>query len=319
MAKLLNIGTRGSPLALAQSRETLQRLADAHGWPSEEKIREKADIVTIVTSGDKIQDKALRAFGGKGLFTKEIEDALLDGRIDLAVHSMKDVPTKLPDGLRLCAFLPREDPRDAFISHKAKSLEELPAGSVVGAASIRRQAQVLKARPDLKVETIRGTVETRLRKLADGEVDATFLALAGLRRLGLADKPTAICEVDDMLPAVAQAAIGLEVRSDDAETLGMLAPLNHRETEIRLSAERAFLAALDGSCRTPIAALAELDGDALRFRGQVLAPDGKESHDVDRSIRLERDPVAEAYELGAKAGDDIAKAAGPAFLDAIKL
>jgi len=332
----LRIGTRGSRLALAQAYETRRRLAAVHGWADDD-LEARCEIHKISTAGDRIQDKALRAFGGKGLFTKEIEDALLDGRIDLAVHSMiitpapaavylngKEIeynasgPTQLPEGLTLTAFLPREDPRDAFFGRACARLADLPAGAVVGAASLRRQAQVLRARPDLKVETIRGTVETRLRKLADGEVDATFLALAGLRRLGLADKASSICETDDMLPAVAQGAIGLEIRDDDEATRAALAPINDRETEIRLSAERAFLAVLDGSCRTPMACLAERDGDALRVRGEILSPDGAQAFGGARRGALGADPRADAAELGRDLGADLAAQAGPVFLDAIR-
>ncbi|MFQ6017626.1 MAG: hydroxymethylbilane synthase, partial [Kiloniellaceae bacterium] len=255
---LLRLGTRGSPLALAQTREVRARLAAA----SPELVPQGAvEIVVIKTTGDKVQNRPLAEIGGKGLFTKEIEEALLDGRVDAAVHSMKDLPTWLPEGLAVSAILPREDPRDAFFSPHGSSLAALPAGAVVGTASLRRQAQVLLARPDLTVTPLRGNVETRLRKLDEGQVDATLLAVAGLRRLGLGDRIAAVLPPEVMLPAVAQGAIGVEIRSDDERTRGLLDALNDRGSQRRVAAERACLAALEGSCRTPIAALAELDGD----------------------------------------------------------
>ena len=254
----LRIGTRGTPLALAQARMTRAALAAAHG------VGEDAiEIVTIRTSGDRIQDRPLSEAGGKGLFTKEIEEALLAGAIDLAVHSAKDMPTVLPDGLMLAACLPREDVRDAFISRKAASLRDLPQGAVVGTASLRRQAMVKRLRPDVSVVPLRGNVETRLRKLEAGEVDATLLALAGLKRLGLADKATALLDVQEFLPAVGQGAMTIEARVDDARTRALLAKIDHADTSVALGCERAFLAVLDGSCRTPIAGHAVLDGDAI--------------------------------------------------------
>ena len=302
----LRVGTRGSPLALAQAHEVRDRLLAAHPGLAPEAV----EIVTITTSGDRIQSKALREFGGKGLFTKEIEEALYEDRIDLAVHSMKDMPTVLPDGLAITCLLPREDPRDVFLSPRADSLEALPSGSVVGTASLRRQAQLRHRRPDLQVVTFRGSVNTRLRKLAEGEADATFLALAGLRRLAMADRATAPVPVETMLPAVAQGAIGIEIRENDRAVADALTPLHDRDTEIRLAAERAFLAALDGSCRTPIAGLALIEGDEVWFRGQILRPDGSESLEIER-----RGPPGEAAALGREAGESLKARAGDGFLD----
>jgi hydroxymethylbilane synthase len=254
----------------------------------------------IRTSGDRIPDRPLSEVGGKGLFTKEIEDALLSGAIDLAVHSAKDMPTQLPDGLMLAACLPREDVRDVFISRKAANLRDLPHGAVVGSASLRRQAMVRRLRPDIAVVPFRGNVETRIRKLDAGEVDATLLALAGLKRLGLADKATALLDVDDFPPAVGQGAVTIEARGDDARTLGLLAKIDHGDTSVALLAERAFLAVLDGSCRTPIAGHAVLDGDRLSFRGMILRPDGSETFETTRA-GSRRDAVA----LGADAGAEL--------------
>jgi len=297
----IRLGTRGSPLALAQARLVRAALAAAHGW-SEAAV----DIVTIRTSGDRIQDRPLSEAGGKGLFTKEIEEALLAGTIDLAVHSAKDMPTVLPDGLMLAACLAREDVRDAFISRRAASLRELPQGAVVGTASLRRQAQVKRLRPDVSTVVLRGNVETRLRKLDAGEVDATLLALAGLKRLGLADKATALLDVDEFLPAVGQGAVTIEARVDDARTRELLAKIDHADTSVALNCERAFLGVLDGSCRTPIAGHAVLEGDALRFRGMILRPDGSEAFETTRS-GSRKDAVA----LGADAGAEL-KARAPA-------
>ncbi len=249
----LRLGTRGSPLALAQANEVRARLIAAH---PELAAEDAVEIVAITTTGDKIQDRTLAEIGGKGLFTKEIEEALLAGRIDAAVHSMKDVPTWLPEGLEISTILPREDPRDALFSTGGQDLAGLPAGSVVGTASLRRQAQVLLARPDLRVVPLRGNVQTRLRKLAEGQVDATLLAMAGLKRLGKSGEVSAVLAPEVMLPAVAQGAIGIEVRGDDASTRDTLAALDDADSAIRVAAERACLAVLDGSCRTPIAAFA---------------------------------------------------------------
>src|SRR5947209_19188105 len=249
------------------------------------------EIVTIRTSGDRIQDRPLAEAGGKGLFTKEIEEALLAGAIDLAVHSAKDMPTVLPDGLMLAACLPREDARDAFISRKAANLHDLPQGAIVGTASLRRQAMVKRLRPDVSVVPLRGNVETRLVKLEAAAVDATLLALAGLKRLGLADKATALLDAQEFLPAVGQGAITIEARTDDARTRELLAKIDHADTSVALACERAFLAVLDGSCRTPIAGHAVLDGDAVWFRGMILRPDGSEAYEASRAAR-QRDAVA---------------------------
>ena len=304
MAGVIRIGTRGSPLALAQAGETRDRLVAA--WP--DIAPEAVTIEVIRTTGDRMQQGPLAEIGGKGLFTKEIEEALLAGRIDLAVHSMKDVPTALPDGLGIFCYLPREDPRDAFISPRAASLAELPAGAVVGTASLRRRALILNRRPDLEVRTFRGNVETRLRKLAEGEADATLLAYAGLRRLGRAGDVTAVLEPSDMLPAVCQGAIGIECRTDSTRTRDLLAPLNHAETETRAAAERALLAGLDGSCRTPIAALAEIAGDRLSLRAQIVRPDGSELLEATRQA----DPE-DAARAGTDAAAELRGRAGPGF------
>jgi len=297
----LRIGTRGSPLALAQASEVRDRLAAAHGWPAS-----AIDIRIIRTSGDLIQDRPLADAGGKGLFTKEIEQALIDRAIDLAVHSAKDMPTVLPDGLALAACLEREDVRDAFISRKAATLQELPAGSVVGTASLRRQAQVRRLRPDLQVMTFRGNVETRLRKLDEGLADATLLALAGLKRLGLADKATNVMSVEDFLPAVGQGAIAIETRANDSRVRKLLAAIDHADTSTALACERAFLAVLDGSCRTPIAGQAVVNDCSLRFTGLILRPDGSEAHQTTRTGTR-----TDAAALGADAGREL-KARAPA-------
>ncbi len=301
----LRIGTRGSPLALVQAEETRRRLLAAHPELDSAEVA----LEVIRTTGDREQGRPLAEIGGKGLFTKEIEEALLDGRVDLAVHSMKDVPTVLPAGLAIDCLLPREDPRDAFISEKATRLGELPEGAVVGSASLRRKAQVLAARPDLSVVNLRGNVDTRLRKLRHGEIDATLLALAGLRRLERLDRVTSVMEVSEMLPAVAQGAIGIERRRGDDRAAALLAPLNHADTATCVGAERAFLAALDGSCRTPIAALAELDQSGhLSFRGLLLEPDGSQVFEAQRA-----GPAAAAEALGRDAGEELHRAAGPEF------
>ena len=271
------------------------------------------EIEVIKTTGDLIQDRPLAEIGGKGLFTRELDEAMLSGRIHLAVHSMKDVPTVLPDGIDLPCILPREDVRDAFISLKAGSLAELPEGAVIGSASLRRGAQILHRRPDLKVVNFRGNVQTRLRKLEEGVVDATLLAMAGLRRLGLARHVTAAIEADDMLPAVAQGAIGITCRADDIAALRYLAALNCPRSQIRVTAERAFLARLDGSCRTPIAALAELDGEMLSLRGLIISPDGKTLHATSRT-----GSKSDAAAMGTDAAEELAGRAGPGFFDDIQ-
>ena len=303
-AASIRIGTRGSPLALAQAHEVQGLIAKAHGLPLE-----AISITIIKTTGDQILDRPLADIGGKGLFTKEIEDALLAHEIDVAVHSMKDMQTALPDGLSIGAVLPREDVRDAFISLKYKSIDALPKGTVVGTSSLRRQAQLLHTRPDLEVVGFRGNVQTRLKKLQEGVADATFLAVAGLKRLGLADRITAPIAIEQMLPAVAQGAIGLEIRADDEKTADMIAPLNDAATALAVTAERAFLARLEGSCRTPIAGHAHLDGGQLLFSGQVLSPDGKKGYSVAR-----KGSPQQALEIGLSAADDVLTKADPGVL-----
>jgi hydroxymethylbilane synthase len=300
---MLRIGTRGSPLALAQAGAVRDRLTAAHGWASD-----AVEIRPIRTSGDLIQDRPLADAGGKGLFTKEIEQALIDGAIDLAVHSAKDMSTVLPDGLVLAACLEREDVRDAFISKKAASLSALPAGSVVGTSALRRQAQVRRLRPDLTVVNFRGNVETRLRKLDEGVADATLLALAGLKRLGLAQAATAILETEDFLPAVGQGAIAIEIRAADGRVRDLVAAIDHGDTSTALMAERAFLAVLDGSCRTPIAGHATVAAQALQFRGLILRPDGSEAHETACGGAR-----ADAAAIGAEAGRELKRLAPPDF------
>ncbi|TCD15886.1 hydroxymethylbilane synthase [Oricola cellulosilytica] len=299
----IRIGTRGSPLALAQANEARDKLVAAHGIPAN-----AIDIIVISTAGDRIQDRPLSEVGGKGLFTQELEEQLLDGRIDIAVHSSKDMPTVLPEGLALTAFLEREDPRDAFISHDAGSLESLPEGAVVGSSSLRRQALIRRIRPDVEVVGFRGNVQTRLRKLSEGVAHATLLANAGLRRLGMASIVTDLMEPDYFPPAPGQGAICIEGRAGDARTDALVAPLNHDATTIALSCERAFLAALDGSCRTPIAGLATVDAGRVSFHGMILTPDGKDAHAIEIS-----GPVGRAADLGREAGETLRERAGPYF------
>jgi len=301
--KLL-IGTRGSPLALWQANHVRALLIDAHG-PGEDAV----PLEPITTSGDRIRDKPLRDFGGKGLFTKEIDEALLAKRVDIAVHSMKDLPTDLPPGIAIAAVLPRGDVRDAFISAKGESLAALPPGAVVGSSSLRRQAQVKRLRPDLQAIDFRGNVETRLKKLDQGIVDATLLALAGLLRLGLTRHVTSVLPTDEMLPAVAQGAIGVSCRRDDAKTRDLLQALNDVRTATAVGCERAFLGELDGSCRTPIAGLAEIADGVLRFRGLVLNPEGTEWHEIEKSGAPE-----DAVGIGASSGRELLALAGPNFL-----
>ena len=304
-AKPMRIGTRGSPLALAQAHETRARLCAAFDVPPE-----AFDIAVIKTTGDRIIDRPLKEIGGKGLFTREIEQALLSGEIDIAVHSMKDMPVLQPEGLLLDTYLPREDVRDAFVAPEAQGLAELPAGTKVGTSSLRRRAQVLVAFPHLEVVEFRGNVQTRLKKLADGVAACTFLAQAGLNRLGMAHVARGAISPDVMLPAVAQGAIGIERRADDTRTAAMLEAIHDGPTGQRLAAERAFLATLDGSCETPIAGLAELDGGTLRLRGEILRPDGSECLTDDRSA-----PIEDGAALGAAMARDLLAQAGPGFFD----
>jgi len=293
MPQTLRLGTRASMLALVQAELVRAALA-AQGVD--------CALVPVKTTGDRIQDRPLADAGGKGLFTKELEDALHKGEIDLAVHSMKDVPTGLPQGLVIAALLPREDPRDAFLSFNAKSLADLSKGARVGTSSVRRQAQVLRARPDLQPVLLRGNVDTRLAKLDAGEFDAMLLALAGLKRLGLEARATSLLDAADWLPALAQGAIGIEVRESDAQTRALIGALNDAKTEIALACERSFQAVLDGTCRAPIGGLATIAGNTLSFHGEVIAPDGSGSADMEIEIQLGTDPVREASDAGRKAG-----------------
>ena len=307
MTARLKIGTRGSPLALAQARELAERLATAH-----DHLAEPGAIETIVikTTGDAIQDRPLAEIGGKGLFTKEIDEALLSGAVDLAVHSMKDVPTWLPHRVCFPCLLPREDPRDALFANGATSLDDLPHGAVLGTAALRRQAQILARRPDLSIVPMRGNVDTRLRKLAEGQVDATILAAAGLRRLGMADRITALLPTGQMLSAVAQGAIGVSCRTGDDAALAALAPLHCGDTGDCVAAERALLAVLDGSCRTPIAALATLDPDGgLAFEALIARPDGTEMLRTKRA-----GDRADALAIGQDAGAELKSRAGADML-----
>jgi len=303
-ARPLLIGTRGSPLALWQARHVRARLTETHGLAEGD-----VDLSVITTSGDRIKDKPLREFGGKGLFTKEIDEALLRGDVAMAVHSMKDLETELPAELCIAAVLSRADVRDAFISNKAPSLAELPQGAAVGTSSLRRQAQVKRLRPDLRVVDFRGNVETRLRKLDEGKADATLLALAGLERLGLESRATSVLSTDEMLPAVAQGAIGVTCRSDDVKTRELLQTLNDERAATTVACERVFLGRLAGSCKTPIAGLAEIEDGILRLRGLMLTPDGTESYGIEVT-----GPVEHATKLGADAGEELVARAGPEFL-----
>jgi hydroxymethylbilane synthase len=307
---LFRIGARGSKLSLAQTGQTRARLAAKLGL-SEDAF----EIVPIVTSGDRIQDRTLIEAGGKGLFTKELDEALLDGRIDLAVHSLKDLPTRLPDGITY-TVTEREDPRDAFVSLKARTLSELPAGATVGTASLRRQAQVLFARRDLKVSVLRGNVDTRLAKLEAGEADATFLALAGLKRMGLESRAASLIDPHESPPAACQGAIAITHRFDDMRVSRALVRCEDFNARIEVDAERAFLDALDGSCRTPIGALARVDGDELRFIGEVLAPDGTKRWRRDETVSLSGDffaRVGAGQSVGGFLGREIRAVAGDAI------
>ena len=292
---LLRIGTRGSPLALAQAHEVRGLLAAANLC-----AESRFAIVVIRTTGDMIQDRALSEAGGKGLFTKEIDAAMLDRQIDVAVHSSKDLPTILPEGIAIAGYLPREDVRDAFISAKADNIADLPRGSILGTASLRRQALVKRLRPDIEIGLLRGNVETRLRKAETGEVAATLLAYAGLKRLGLAHRATALLDIDAFPPAVGQGAIGLTARAGDAATRRMLAPILDADTGHALAAERAFLAILDGSCRTPIAGYARVGAGRVDLRGMVLRADGSEVFEIRAG-----GAIGDAQRLGAEAGRDL--------------
>lgn len=302
MADVIKIGTRGSPLALAQAREVRAGLLAAHANLREGDI----ELVAIRTSGDKIQDRSLFEQGGKGLFTKEIEEALIAGEIDLAVHSAKDMPASLPDGLVLSTFLEREDPRDAFISTVAATLEELPQGAKVGTSSLRRQAQALALRPDLEIVPLRGNVETRIKKLEAGEMAATFLAAAGLNRLGLADVITSLMDWDTFVPAPGQGAICLEVRGGDKKTRELVAPLNHAPTMHAVTVERAVSRALGASCRMPLAAFAQIRGNKLQAVAALFSPDGRRAWRAKGEADLK-----DAEDLGQRLGAEILVKADP--------
>ncbi|WP_341366629.1 hydroxymethylbilane synthase [Yoonia sp. BS5-3] len=302
-AQPFNIGTRGSPLALAQAYETRSRLMAAFDLP-----QDAFAICIIKVTGDAIQDRPLKEIGGKGLFTREIEEALLAGSIDIAVHSMKDMPVTQPDGLVLDTYLPREDVRDAFVSLHANALDALAEGAIVGTSSLRRRAQLLAKRSDLRVVEFRGNVQTRLQKLADGVADATFLAMAGLNRLEMRDVPRWAVSPDQMLPAVAQGAIGIERRISDARAATMLAAIHDHPTGQRLAAERSFLAHLDGSCETPIGGLAELDGANIRLRGEILRPDGRQVFADEAFGPIETGPA-----MGRSLAETLLAQAGPDF------
>ncbi|HMO08658.1 MAG TPA: hydroxymethylbilane synthase [Paracoccaceae bacterium] len=304
-ARPLRIGTRGSPLALWQAHETRRCLMAAHGLPED-----AFAIVVIKVTGDAIQDRPLKEIGGKGLFTREIEEALLAGGIDIAVHSMKDMPTVQPAGLVLDCYLPREDVRDGFVSPVAASIADLPAGATVGSSSLRRRAQLRLRRPDLRLVEFRGNVQTRMRKLEDGVASATFLAMAGLNRLGMARVARAAIPPEEMLPAVAQGAIGVERRTDDTGTAALLEGIHDGPTGRRLAAERAFLAELDGSCETPIAGLAVLEGGDVWLRGEILRPDGSDA----RAGQM-RGPVDDGAALGRALARDLLARAGAGFFN----
>lgn len=304
-AQPLKIGTRGSPLALAQAHETRARLMAAFDLPEA-----AFEIVVIKVTGDQILDKALKEIGGKGLFTREIEEALLEGSIDIAVHSMKDMPTLQPEGLILDCYLPREDVRDAFVSPLAGGLADLPQGAVVGSSSLRRRAQLALRRPDLRLVEFRGNVQTRMKKLEEGVAVATFLAMAGLNRLGMGAVARSAIAPEEMLPAVAQGAIGIERRREDARVAGLLAAIHDLPTGKRLAAERGFLAQLDGSCETPIAGLAVIEGDRLWLRGEILRPDGSEAIAGER-----RGALDDGEALGRALADDLLGRAPAGFFD----
>lgn len=302
----LRIGTRGSPLALAQAHQTRDRLRAAHGL-SEAQV----EIHVIKVAGDAIQDRPLSEAGGKGLFTKELDTSLMMGAIDMAVHSAKDLPTFLPDAICIAGYLPREDVRDVWISPVSPSPRELPHGAVVGTASLRRGAMLRRMRPDIEIALLRGNVQTRLRKVAAGQFAGTLLALAGLKRLGLEDRATYTIPIEDFLPAAGQGAIGITARADDAAVAELLAPILCAPTGTALAAERAFLTALDGSCRTPIGAYAMLDGHQLTLKGTVLRPDGSQAFDED--VYGE---AADAALIGTAAGESIRARLPPDFFGA---
>jgi len=309
----LRIGTRGSALALTQTRMVIAALARAHNISLEE-ANARSEVVPIKTSGDRIQDRPLAEIGGKALFAKELEEALRAGEIDVAVHSLKDLPGALPAGFVIACHLPREDPHDALVARSGRTLADLPAGATLGTSSVRRTAMLLHARSDLNITTFRGNVDTRLKKLANGEVDATVLALAGLKRLGAEAHATHIFSNEEMLPAVAQGAIGVETLTVNHSARSLLAAANDRATDVAVTLERAFLATLDGSCKTPIAGLAEWSPTrTLKFTGCVLSPDGSKRFDVSRTAGSLTS--AEAEKLGEDAGRELASKAGRSFFE----
>ena len=309
MPPLFRLGARGSKLSLAQTGLVRAALAASLGVDASE-----IEIVPIVTSGDRIQDRLLIETGGKGLFTKELDDALIEGRIDLAAHSLKDVPTRLPEAIALACVPARGDPRDAFVSSRARTLADLPASANVGTASLRRQAQTLYQRPDLGIVTLRGNVETRLQKLDHGAADATFLAFAGLKRLGLEARATSLVDPSETPPAAFQGALAITTRADDSRARDALAELENVAARVEIEAERAFLAALDGSCRTPIAALARLRGASLDFVGEALTPDGTARWRRSETMALGADAIIAARVLGRRLGVEIREEAGDAMV-----
>ena len=308
---MLKWGSRGSPLALAQSHLVAAQLARIMG-------EAESPVESFVTSGDRIADRRLQDAGGKGLFTKELDEALLDGRIDAAIHSLKDLPTLMPDGIALAAIPSREDPRDAFVSHKAQSLMTLPEGAVIGTASLRRQAQALHLRPDLKIVTLRGSIQTRLRRMTEGVMDATFLALAGLTRMDLQGHVTSLIDVEDMPPAPGQGALGITCRADDIKTRDLLNTITVPEFEVAVAAERGFLHALDGSCRTPIGALARINNGMLHFLGEILTPDGKMRWRREETTALGGDACGDAAAFGRRLGAHIRAEAGETFIQSLE-
>jgi len=313
MSAVLRLATRGSPLALAQAHMVRVTLAEAHGWDPDE-MDEICPILILKTTGDRIQDRPLVEAGGKGLFVKEIEEALLNDEADIAVHSMKDVPSLQPPGLSITAVLPREDPHDVFIARDGQPFDKLPENAKLGTSSVRRQAQALRLRPDLKIVGLRGNVETRLLKLARGEADATLLARAGLSRLKLNLPDGELLEFDNWLPALCQGAVGIETRNEDRITAQLVAAIDDSPTHLAVACERGFLAALDGSCRTPIAGLAEVEQGHLRFSGEVLTVDGRNSWQASRDIKIDESAGeharARAYTAGQDAAHEIMRNAG---------
>jgi hydroxymethylbilane synthase len=310
---LLRIASRGSALALTQARLARRLLAEAQGWDMDD-LNRIAPILTFRTTGDRIQDRPLAELGGKGLFAKEIEDALLQDEADIAVHSMKDLPAVQPKGLVIAAVLKREDPRDVFLGKTGGTFGALPPGARIGTSSVRRAAQALRLRPDLSILLLRGNVETRLAKLGLGEVDGMFLARAGLVRLGLLPPSAEMLGAEHWLPALCQGAIGLEIRETDMKTAQLAASVNDTASHLAAECERGFLTALDGSCRTPIAGLAECHGATLAFRGEVLTLDGRLSWSAARAVPLPLDADAaglvRVHEAGREAAEEIRNAAG---------